>query len=49
MEKYIRYNHTVQSATWNEDEGKWHVWVASGGQVVEEVCDVFVNAGGVLK
>jgi cation diffusion facilitator CzcD-associated flavoprotein CzcO len=30
LRKYIKLKHTVISANWNEDEGKWHVLVKDG-------------------
>lgn len=49
-EKYIKYSHAVKGARWNEARGKWEVTVqnADGPSFVDD-CDVFVNAGGVLK
>ncbi|KAF9882919.1 hypothetical protein FE257_004900 [Aspergillus nanangensis] len=49
VEDYIKYNHSVKSAVWDESGGKWHVWIQAGGRLFEDVCDVFVNAGGVLN
>lgn len=49
-DKYIKCNHTVQSAIWNEATGKWELKIKNGdGVVFADECDVFVNAGGVLK
>lgn len=49
VEKYIRFQHSIQQARWDEDKGKWRLTVQAGEQVFEDKCDVFVNAGGVLK
>jgi cation diffusion facilitator CzcD-associated flavoprotein CzcO len=47
--QYIRFRHTIRSAVWEEDKGKWVLEVEnSEGRLRDEV-DVFVNAGGVLK
>ncbi|KAL2853502.1 hypothetical protein BJX68DRAFT_264970 [Aspergillus pseudodeflectus] len=47
--QYIRFRHTIRSAVWEEDKGKWVLEVEnSEGRLRDEV-DVFVNAGGVLN
>jgi cation diffusion facilitator CzcD-associated flavoprotein CzcO len=49
-DKYIKCNHTVQSAIWNETKGKWELKIKNReGVVFTDECDVFVNAGGILK
>ncbi len=48
--KYIRYQHTIKSAIWNEDRAKWELKVEKDyGCILEDEVDVFINAGGVLK
>jgi len=47
--KYIKYRHSIKSARWNKDEGKWKIKVQDGQRVFDDECDVFINAGGVLK
>jgi hypothetical protein len=48
--KYIKYQHTIKSAIWNESKGKWNIKVETAdGKFVTDEVDVFVNAGGVLK
>lgn len=50
LNKYIRLNHTVIGAFWDEDEQMWTVRVERGdGTVFEDKAHVFVNASGVLK
>lgn len=48
-EKYIEYNHTVRSAVWQEHTGKWCLTVVANGKEFVDVCDVVINAGGVLS
>jgi cation diffusion facilitator CzcD-associated flavoprotein CzcO len=48
-EKYISYNHTVMSAVWQEHPGKWFLRVEADGRDFTDVCDVLINAGGVLR
>lgn len=48
--KYIKYQHTIKSAIWNEDTAKWEIQVKrANGSMLEDEVDVFINAGGVLK
>lgn len=48
--KYIKLNHKVVSALWNESSAKWDLLVANeAGQIFSDSCDVLVNAMGVLK
>jgi hypothetical protein len=49
VEKHIKYQHIVSNAVWNEEEGKWILKVQDGDRIVEDRCDIFINAGGVLK
>jgi cation diffusion facilitator CzcD-associated flavoprotein CzcO len=48
--KYIKLQHAIQEATWDEISTKWRLSVkdADGRTFVDHV-DVFINAGGVLK
>ncbi len=50
-EKYIKYRHSIVEARWDHDSGKWSVKVrnAETGETFTDECDVFINAGGVLK
>ncbi|CAK7206931.1 hypothetical protein SEUCBS139899_009738 [Sporothrix eucalyptigena] len=48
--QYIRLKHTITGAEWVEEDGKWRVTVTGpDGQTVEEICDIFINGGGVLN
>lgn len=44
--KFIQYNSTVTSATWQEDKGKWKVEIENQGTFESEI---LVNAGGILN
>jgi cation diffusion facilitator CzcD-associated flavoprotein CzcO len=48
--KYIKLEHRITSAIWQEHKGKWALKVkgADGVEFLDE-CDVFINAGGILK
>ncbi|KAF6833534.1 flavin-binding monooxygenase [Colletotrichum musicola] len=50
LNKYIRLNHTVTGAFWDEDEQMWTVRVQrQDGTEFEDKAHVFVNASGVLN
>lgn len=51
VHQYIRLRHSVESAVWNEGNGKWEIRVKNldDGAVVTDECDVFINASGILK
>ena len=48
--KYIKCQHSIKSAIWNETKGKWELKVENEqGVIFLDEADVFINAGGVLK
>ncbi|KAM0266699.1 hypothetical protein ACHAPA_006621 [Fusarium lateritium] len=52
LNKYIRLNHKVVGAFWDEGAQKWHVRIQRGDNpqdVFEDEADIFVNASGVLN
>ncbi|OAG37868.1 hypothetical protein AYO21_07974 [Fonsecaea monophora] len=50
LAKYIKLNHEVIGAEWNEEEGLWHVSVRdANGQVFEDTCNVLLNGTGILN
>ncbi|THY86154.1 steroid monooxygenase, partial [Aureobasidium pullulans] len=51
LRKYIRLNHRIVSATWNEDTRDWLVQVEdlTTGHVFQDDCNVLINASGVLN
>ncbi|KAJ6190510.1 hypothetical protein N7519_000531 [Penicillium mononematosum] len=49
VEKYIRLQHSVESAIWNEEKGKWELQIRNGATLIRDECDVFINASGVLN
>lgn len=50
LNQYIKLNHKIVGAYWNEEEALWHVQVQKlDGTVFEDTCNVLINGGGVLK
>ncbi|KAJ5560611.1 hypothetical protein N7513_003010 [Penicillium frequentans] len=48
-EEYIKYSHEIIGARWDDTEAKWHLTIKSGDTQFDDICDVFINAGGVLN
>jgi len=48
-DQYMKFSHEIVSAIWDETEGKWNLKIKHGDVVFDDKCDVFINAGGVLK
>jgi cation diffusion facilitator CzcD-associated flavoprotein CzcO len=50
LEKYVKFQTTVQSATWDEESGLWRLRILSpDGTSFEDTCTILVNGSGVLK
>ncbi|KAJ7349078.1 FAD/NAD-P-binding domain-containing protein [Mycena albidolilacea] len=48
--EYIKLNHEVLKAEWDDDAKKWRIQVRGpDGTEFEDDCDVFLNGGGVLN
>lgn len=46
--RFIKLEHSITRAEWID--GKWHVSVTRpDGSNFEDVCDIFLNGGGILK
>lgn len=51
LDKVTKLQHEVSEARWDDDAGKWHVKVKNlaSGELIEDSCDVLINAGGILN
>ncbi|KAH8810649.1 FAD/NAD-P-binding domain-containing protein [Xylogone sp. PMI_703] len=51
LRKYIKLNHEIIGADWNESEGLWHIEVKNliSGLVFIDKAEVLINGGGVLN
>lgn len=49
--KYMKLNHQVIGADWNDDEGLWYVKVRDllSDTVFIDKGEILINGGGVLK
>jgi hypothetical protein len=46
--RYIKLEHSIRRAEWID--GQWHITVErADGSTFVDVCDMFLNGGGVLK
>ena len=39
----------VTDSIWDEERGKWKIKIDQDGEIIDDECDVLVNASGVLK
>lgn len=50
IDKYVKFNTKVESATWDEEAGLWCLQILGpDGSRFEDTCNVLVNGSGVLK
>lgn len=50
LEKYVKFDTKVESATWQEEEGVWKlILVSADGTRFEDYCEILANGSGVLK
>jgi cation diffusion facilitator CzcD-associated flavoprotein CzcO len=50
--KYVKFNHTIVSAEWQEADGKWKITIMRNNDpndIFDDYADFFVNGGGVLN
>lgn len=49
--KYMKFNHKVIEARWNEDQSVWMLKIENlpTGEVMEDYCHFLINGGGFLK
>ena len=49
--QYIKFNHKVVEARWNEEDSRWHLKIEDmdRGSVIEDEGDVLLSATGILK
>ncbi|KAJ3538381.1 hypothetical protein NM208_g5929 [Fusarium decemcellulare] len=49
LEQFIKFKARVTDSIWDDHEGKWNLKVDEDGNIVEDTCDVLVNASGFLN
>lgn len=51
LRKYMKLNHEVTAASWNERDGVWEVTVRDlqSGVIFTDTAEILVNNAGVLK
>lgn len=49
--KYIKLQHRIVGAKWDDDRAKWDVEIHDilNNRFFKDTCDIFINAGGVLN
>ncbi|KEF56739.1 uncharacterized protein A1O9_06929 [Exophiala aquamarina CBS 119918] len=51
LRKYIKLQHTIDKAEWDDQLGKWNLHITSleESRSFHDQCDVLINAGGILN
>jgi len=49
IRQFMQFGREIKSATWDEAQAKWRLRVEHSGKFFDDECDIFINAGGVLK
>lgn len=51
IDKYVKLNHQINHAEWNEEKGKWVIKAKNlkTGEEIDDEAEFFINAGGVLN
>lgn len=50
LEKYVKLNTYVESATWNEESGRWELRIVNpDGSIFDDSCDILINGSGNLN
>ncbi|KAJ9144525.1 flavin-binding monooxygenase-like protein [Pleurostoma richardsiae] len=54
LRKYMKFNHRVAEAVWDEVAGKWNlkvekVFIDGSIEIIEDTCDVLLQAAGLLN
>lgn len=49
--EFVKLNHRVTSATWDDGKGKWIMEITNltSGATVTDEAEIFINAAGFLK
>lgn len=50
LEKYVKFQHKVNVAKWNEENGKWELLIVQpDGTEMSDECEILINGSGLLK
>jgi cation diffusion facilitator CzcD-associated flavoprotein CzcO len=49
LRKYVKLNHKVVSARWDEEKGQYEVKVQTGDAVFTDWCHVMINGSGLIN
>ncbi|PKY06945.1 FAD/NAD(P)-binding domain-containing protein [Aspergillus campestris IBT 28561] len=50
LEKYVKFEHKVRSAQWNENQGKWDLVITKpDGTEMHDQCEILANCSGLLN
>lgn len=49
LEQFVKFNAKVTDTIWDEDSGKWQCKINQQGNIINDDCDILINASGFLK
>lgn len=49
LERHMLFNSKVIDSIWDECSGKWRLKVDHQGEIINDECDVLINATGFLQ
>jgi glycerol-3-phosphate dehydrogenase len=51
VSEFVRLNHRVSSANWDDGKGKWIIEIQDliNGTTINDEADILINGGGFLK
>lgn len=51
ISEFVRLNHEITSAVWNDEKGKWVIEIVDSinKNIIQDEADIFINGAGFLK
>lgn len=49
LDEKVKFSAKVVESIWDENSSKWRLKVEVAGKVIDDECDVLINAAGFLK
>lgn len=49
LRKYVKLNHKVVSARWDEEKGQYEVEIQKGGEMITDWCHILMNGSGLIN
>lgn len=49
LRKYVKFNHKVLGARWDEEIGQYEVKVQAGDTIITDWCHILINGSGLIN